>query len=682
MESERASQRQEPAGMRPGAAGMSASATLFAVNAWITLRLFHTAYTLQMGSIEAAYVGLARYIAAHFGELNWFPLWYGGIPFPDSYPPLLHVIVAAVRAAAGIDAGLAYHAVVATIYALGPVALYWAARRLGACQMAAFTGSLLYSLVAPSCWLIREVRADSGGWFGPRRLQTLVPYGEGPHLTSMLFFALAIGALHVAMEKRRPLYYLLAALAVAAVVLSNWIGAFALGMAVACYLLAGWDGAAGRPWLGRWLRAAGIGGLAYAIAMPWATPSTIQTIRTNAPKLVGWKSTPPEQMLAAIMAAGILLLAWLLRRWKVPPPVRFAAMFLWGMAVVTLGAYWFKIQMLPQPERYHLEMDMAFWLLMIFVAQSPAVQRIFSPPVRKYAWLAAALACIPIILHQHRRARDMEEPIAIERTAEYRISRWLGANLAGRRVFAPGTIDFWMNAFSDTPMIVGGFDNGIVNQQLWGVNYQIYAGDKLEPALDWLKAFGCDAIVGGDPGTGEHYHAYAHPEKLHALREIWRDGPEVIYDVPRGQRSLAHVVRAEELVKEAPPAYYTKPLEPFLAVLDDPSRPAAEFQWRNSSAAGVTSDLRPGNLLYVQVTWDKGWNARVNGEPRKTWADPLGQMVVDPRCDGRCTVDLVWDGGTEMRVARVVSPAAIIGAILWIVWGQVWRRRSDSRMKS
>ncbi len=57
-------------------------AAIFAVNAWITLRLFHTAYTREMGSIEPAYVGLARYLVAHFPDLNWFPLWYGGIPTP------------------------------------------------------------------------------------------------------------------------------------------------------------------------------------------------------------------------------------------------------------------------------------------------------------------------------------------------------------------------------------------------------------------------------------------------------------------------------------------------------------------------------------------------------------------------------------------------------------------------
>ena len=500
---------------------------------------------------------------------------------------------------------------------------------------------------------------------------------QGPHLTSLLFFALAIGALHVALEKRSPVRYLLSALALACVVLSNWIGAFALALAVGCYLLAGWDGARGLSWMPRWLRAGAIGVYAYLLAMPWATPSTIKTIRTNAPKLVGWESTPPERMLAAALIAGLLLLAWILRRFRVEPRVRFGLMFLWGTAVVTLGAYWLHIKMIPQPERYHLEMDLAFWLT-VTLAAGPLAAHLRRPAVRKYAWAAIAMACLPMMVYQHRRARDMEKPIAIAGTAEYRISHWLGGHLPGRRVFAPGTVGFWMNAFSDTPMIVGGFDNGIRNELLWGVNYQIYAGDKLENSLAWLKALGCDAIVGGDPGTGEVYHPYKYPDKLHTLPELWRDGPEVIYAVPRARRSLAHALRAADLVREAPPSYYIKPLEPFLAALDDASLPDAAFEWHNSSTASISADLRPGMLLYVQVAWDEGWNARVHGEPRKTWADALGQMVVEPRCGGPCTVDLVWNGGAEMSVARTLHAAALLAGLLWILGERIWRKRSDS----
>src|ERR1035438_2407827 len=124
----------------PSATGKTASlaALLAAINAFVTLRLFGIDYTSEMGSIEASWIALARYTSEHFGHFNWFPLWYGGIPYQDTYPPLLPFAVAAVTVAANISPGLAYHIVTAAVYALTPAALFWAAWRLGATRANAF----------------------------------------------------------------------------------------------------------------------------------------------------------------------------------------------------------------------------------------------------------------------------------------------------------------------------------------------------------------------------------------------------------------------------------------------------------------------------------------------------------------------------------------------------------------
>jgi hypothetical protein len=348
--------------------------------------------------------------------------------------------------------------------------------------------------------------------------------------------------------------------------------------------------------------------------------------------------------------------------------VRFAILFLTGTGLIVLGAYWFNWILLPQPHRYHLEMDMAFWLACALAI--PAW-----PVARRYLYIAVAVVALPVIFHQRSLANAWIRPIAIETTAEYRISRWLAENLPGRRVFQPGTIGFWMNAFSDTPMLTGGFDNGMRNTFLQEVNFQIYAGDTLEVALDWLKAFGCDAVVGGDKESREVYHPYAHPARFHSLPELWRDGPEVIYRVPRGSDSLAHAIRAADLPAVKPPAYDTALIKPYLAALEDPALPRADFRWTSESSARIAADLLPEHLLSVQIAWDQGWHAAVNGEARRAWGDKLGQMVVEPRCNGPCTVELVWDGGLEMQIARVVSPTALGAGILWII---LWRKRSDS----
>jgi len=652
----------------------AAALALFCVNVGLVWRLFRIPYTQYMGSIEAAYVGLARYIVAHFPDLTWFPLWYGGTPYPDTYPPLLHFTVAAVAAAARISPALAYHSVTAVAYALGPVTVFWAAWRLGAGRVPAWLAGLGYSLVAPSCFLVHDIRADSGGWFGPRRLQTLLPYGEGPHLTSMVFLPLAIALLHVALTKRRPVYYVLAGLALAATVLSNWIGAFALALGAGAYLFAGFEA---RP-VRQWLTAAALACYAYAIALPFVAPSIVATIRANAPLVGGhFESSPTHLAVAAAFAAGFPALAWAMRRAGLAAPARFGILFFYGMAFITLAAYWCHFSLLPQPQRYHLEMDMAFWMAVALVA-GPIYLRL---PWRTavIVFCALALVAAPIFIRQLRRAHDMEQPIDIQATGEYRVSRWLGEHMPGKRVFAPGTISFWMNAFSDTPMMNGGFDNGMRNVLLQYIIYQEYFGDTLEVGLGWLKAFGVDAIVGGDPQTREFYHPYAHPDKLHSLPVLWRDDTEVIYAVPRGSSSLAHAVRAGDLVTEEPISYELKAARTYLAALEDPTLPPADFRWTGTGAARITGSLRPEHLLSVQVTFDKGWHATVNGAPRRIWGDKLGQIVVEPRCNGACSVDLFYDGGTEMRLAHAASVLALAGGGLWILLGSIrWRKRSNS----
>jgi hypothetical protein len=646
-----------------------------------------------MPSIDGAFIGLARYIRDHFPDLTWMPLWYGGIPFPDCYPPLLHTLVAAVSGLGRIDIGLAYHAVVATLYSLGPVTLYWAARRMGARHIAAFLACVGYSLLSPAIWLGKELRHDIGGWFAPCRLDAMVRWGEGPHIASLTLLPLALGLMHLALQRRRIAWNFVAALAMAAVALSNWIGGMALALVAGAYLLAGFRAG----WLPLWARMAAMAVWAYALAAPFVTPSTIATIMANAPLVAsGYKA---NHLLQTGFLAGALLLALILWKARVAPRVRFGVLLLYLTGTITLCAYWFKLWIVPQPERYHLEMDMAFWLALALSSTSnqlPAslrsivgqvvrgtlwVRRIVNPPAAaRTSLLAVLVLTILIAIHQHRRAQEIEKPIAIQSTVEYEISRWLGANMPGQRVFAPGTIGFWMLSFSDTPMLTGGFDNGMRNTSLQDVNYQIYAGDRQDTMLAWLKAFGVSAVIGGGPDSREFYHPYAHPEKFTGLPEIWRDGPDVIYSVPR-RASLAHAMLPSDLVAERPPAYYAKPLEHYLAALDDPSLPDADFRWLGTGAAFVLISPykhEPEQILSVQIAWDKGWSAYVRDRPVRVWQDKLGQMVIEPLCSGYCRVDLIYDGGLEQQGARMLSALAFVAGLcaIGLQAGRFLRRRA------
>jgi hypothetical protein len=647
---------------------LACAAALFALNAYITRDLFRVDYTNHLGSIEAAFIGLGRYASQHWGDLGWFPLWYGGIPYPDAYPPLLHWCSGLALTVSGATPGLAYHFVTASFYALGPVALFWMAWRVCGNRACAFAAAVGYSLISPSCFLVKEVRDSVGGVLGPRRLETLVVYGEGPHVASVCLLALAIGMLHVALAKRKPWYWVAAALAIASVPLTNWLGAVAVAMATAAYLLSGF--AEGRR---AWLRMAGGGAYAYALVVPWLSPSAIGVIRANAPRVaLNYTFHTGNRLLTVAMLIAFPALAWGLRRWKAPPHLRFASLFLLVTAVTALFGYWFNLSLFPQPGRYHLEMDMAFWLAAAFAAW-PLVQRT-DRRVSQAAALVALVLCVPLVRHDRRIARAWERPIDIRNTIEYKSAQWLNRNRPQARVFAAGSIGFWLPAFSDAPQIGGGNDNGVTNRLIPDFIFQTFAGEKQRVMIDQMRALGVELMIAGGKNSAEHYHPIAHPEKFAGMSELWHNGDDFIYELPGRSRSLAHVMRPGDLVRAEPAAYESDYLREYLAALNNPGYPAATMRWRGPSAASITVDLRPGQIVSVQMSYDKGWNATVAGRSVPMRRDRMGQTVIEPGCSGVCTVQLQYDGGAEGVWARWIQRLACAAGLAWMVMG-AWRRK-------
>jgi hypothetical protein len=374
------------------------------------------------------------------------------------------------------------------------------------------------------------------------------------------------------------------------------------------------------------------------------------------------------------VALAFLLAAWIMSRWKVPRHTRFALLFLAVTGSAALSDYWFNLPLIPQGGRYHLEMDMGFWLAAAFVVW-PLVRRLHRRVGVALA-LAAVLACVPLVIRQRRAARDMDRPIDIRRTIEYKTAQWLNGNLPGGRVFAAGSVGFWLNAFSDSPQIGGGFDNGITNPFITDAIFQIFAGEQQQLVIDLMRAFGVDALIVGGKDSAEVYHPVVHPERFAGMTELWRDGSDVIYSVPRRSRSLAHVMLATDLVQMQPVGYNSVALQPYLAALENPAYPPAELHWRAPSAASVTADMRPEQILSAQFSWDKGWNASVGGRAVKIRGDRLGLVAIEPRCNGLCTVELTYDGGAEGRWARRIQWVALAAGVIWILMG-LWRRRAN-----
>jgi hypothetical protein len=640
---------------------------LFALNVYIVRELFTVEYTRFMGSIAGAYVSLTRQLAENW-DLSWWPLWYAGIPYQHTYPPLLHWITAWFTVMTHVSPAHAYHFATAFFYCAGPVTLFWMAYRLSARVWSSFAGALMYSLFSPSVLLVESARQGVGSVFHPRRLQTLVMLGEGPHVASMALLPVAIVLVDLALRRRRPVFHVLAAMGMASVVLTNWLGAFALAMAVLSYILSRERKERSRGAL----QCAGLAALAYAFAARWIPPSTLATIRTNAQRIGGdFQMTTGHLKYAALLAIAVLLAwPWLEKR-KLAAHLRFFLGFAFFMSSITLLYAWWQVPLVPQPDRYHLEMEMALALLAAFALAIPLGR--LSPIPRVLVILSFALLCYSQIKPYHHYARDLASAIDVRDTSEYKVAYWIDHHMNGRRVFVPGSEYFWLNAFTDTPQLSGGFDQGVTNPLLPALQYQLFSGEGAaqegELATLWLRAFGVHAVAVSGPRSTEVYKPYRNWLKFEGLLPVlWRDGDDIIYRVLPDSFSLAHAIRPDGRLTRGPTSILDVEFaRAYVASLEDREQPPAEMNWTNRHHAVITAHLQSGQLLLVQVTYHPAWHALVNGATRRVTRDPIGLTLIEPECAGRCTVDLDYGYDAERLITTLISWTALIGALAWIV---------------
>jgi hypothetical protein len=278
--------------------------------------------------------------------------------------------------------------------------------------------------------------------------------------------------------------------------------------------------------------------------------------------------------------------------------------------------------------------------------------------------------------YRERASLDIR-PADIARRSEYTTARWLDANLPGGRVYTGGSTAFWLNAFSAVPQLIGCCDQGQSMPALIAAPYKVNTA--VNPAvtgeaIDWLRALGVEAMVVNGPASTDEYKDVHMPERFDGrLPVLHRENGDTIYSVlPRGT-SLAHVVRPGELVPHRAPLIFAVPdIQKYARAAADPTRPPAAFQWLGSGRARIRANLQSSDLLSVQVAWFPGWKATVRGDPRALSADGMGFMVLQPRCQGACEIDLAWTGRGDYVPSAIVSLATLGVLAFLALWRHDW----------
>lgn len=653
-----------------GTAGrvLAVSLGLALLNAVVVLPLFAGEYSQYMGSIEAARLSEARFIDENWPYASWNPLWYLGAPFHLFYTPLLPYLMAAIhKLPLALSTAAAYRLVTAFAYVLGPVTLYLFVRYLTKRELTAVLAALAYSLMPSFVYVISGVRAEAlSAGHAPWRLIVTTWYGEGPHIAALTLTPLA--ALFFLRALRKPSFasYLIAALSVTAIALTNWIALLAVVLILAVVLFS--EILLGEP--GRKLTSAlTVAAIAYGLSAFWLNLSFVKaSLAFGNPSGSPLDHNPVLLLIVGVPVAGIcyLMFSGKPQRQEVFIPAAWFALF----AVIFFGRYQFDLNLAPQSNRYGPELNMAACILGAMLVT--AVYDRFRSRAADLGQLAApglvavvAAAIVIISLPFLRAAWDVTQANAdVSQTSEYRVARWLEDNTDGGRVYATGTHGFWLNVFCDVPQIRGGYDVGAVNPWWDHVVYQINNGTDGELAVMWAKALNLRYIVVNFPDSGVVYKDFAHPHKFDGLLpERFSYGGDTVYEVPTDSPEPVQVVNLARF-QALPPIENVldrNGLEAYVqAVESSEGVDASNLQVDGPARMTITADLAPGQGLLVRTTYYRGWIARAEGTKVDVSPDTVGFMLLEPEAPGRHEIVLEYREPWDVRFGYLITAVSVL----------------------
>lgn len=617
------------------------SIAIFALNAVICAPLFRVEYLDDLQSNEGSWITFARFLSQNWPHVSWFPWFNAGMPFEDTYLPFVSGLVAILSTATRCSPAHAFHFVAALAYSLAPVFLFLFALGVSGRLAPSVWAAILWSLLSPSI-VFPQLLHDLGTPWGLRRLHNIVIYGETPHNVAICLLPISLLFTWRYLETPTIRKFALAALAAAAVMLTNVFGVVVFFVS-SLILFAARKHLAWKPFAA----ICGIQFAAYLAICRFLPPSVIRLLETNSQLVGGDYRFSSRTLLFGACFAAFLVVLWAASRRVSDPILQFAILFsacFGGIAALGFAG----INLMPQPTRYHLELEPGLCLIAAFVLLRVPSRAVIVICVPLLAWIA---------IKDYHFARNLIHPVDIAQSAPYREARWISSHLPGQRVLVAGEAEWLFNLFSDNPQMGAGHEPTAPNWIQRVAVYTIFTGQNAgtqDAAISilWLKAFGVGAIVVPGKESKDHYHAIANPNKFDGLLPlVWREGGDSIYQVPLQSTALAHTIPKSAIVTRQPAngldiagvRAYVDALTP------------ADIAWENPDHARIAAKMDSSEVLSIQITYDPGWEARVGGRVAATSADQLGFIVVDPQCEGDCLVDLEFTGGRERNVTLTVS---------------------------
>ncbi|MBL8294685.1 MAG: hypothetical protein JNN08_22765, partial [Bryobacterales bacterium] len=552
-----------------------------------------------------------------FAAGDWWRYTNGGMPFVYTYPPGLPKVTAWLSGWTGAHHAEVFHTLGALGLMLGPVAVFglgwfcW--RKVGA----ALVSALLYSLVSPAALVFGMFRADAGPMWGVRRLQTLLVYGETPHVAALALVPLGWLCFGAVLRGGSMTWAVGLVLVAVGVALTNSYGLIAL--VVGCALWLPWG-----SWRGRFV-AGGCAVVAYALVAGWWPWELVRTVVENTRAMTSGHGA--EWAVLAVVMVGVFVAGRKLDaalRWSLLLAVFFTGVV--GLAVVR------QENLLFHAYRYQHEFDLAWALVVGYV-----LTRLRVPGV------LLAVVGLGLLAWNTKASWEAVREGKPEEAVVWQVARVFEEQFPGHRVMASGSAAFWLNEFTEMEQLSGGHDPMAINRAQQVAVYTIYTGQNAgardaEVSELWLRAFNVGAIYVPGERTVDPWRPCVNPLKFAGrLPVVWERGDERIYAVPGVKPGLAQAIPEGSVVTKAPAhGLDTGQVERYVVALGTGQ---LTWAWVGRNKARVKGALARGQVVSVQINYHPGWRARANGQPVAVERDGLGLVLLRPRC-GECEIEL------------------------------------------
>ncbi|MCS7136924.1 MAG: hypothetical protein NZ941_00970 [Candidatus Caldarchaeum sp.] len=622
--------------------------------------MFTGRLTWNTASIEPAYIIQARLLQENWPTPGWNPLWYGGHPFKLAYHPAFLFIVNAVAFVLDTDVVEAYRRVAGLSLILLPLSIHFFVASLSRSPYVGFLASLAY-ISFPS--IHRTVYTYPAAAAAPEHVNVVSLYGETPHILGLATAFTAATLYHLYTQSGRRALGLAATLTISLVFLTNLIAAVSLIVLLfSAAVISGWDdfkkflmmvflglGACLFVYDYEYLHAL----VAYAGITASAMPITLA-----------------HAALILIILSAAFASARIINQKTdnklIPTTLMLTAVF----TTVLVFNRLLGIQILPQAVRYGPELDAAILALAVSTALTLAGKskvRALMAVIVLVLSAAAYFQSLPTVW-QLLRPGDSEVIDSYEmRIAEY--VKKLPGDVFGPRVYATGSLAFWLNLYVDKPQVRGGFDAAGSVKPMWNhVAYLVNTSPNGTLSVNWLKAFNVKYVVVDMPSTPLPYKDYRYPEKFENLLSLLADIDGVkIYEI-NSDFNVLQLVKKTDKVPVLEEISNLNALYNYLEITANSCSAELRYEVLSSNLVKVEVDsLNEACLLIFKINYDSRWRTHVNGVeiyPEKIGPGFIYFDISEVRGRAELTIGYVGENFSDW-LFNILSLAAL-GAALFM----------------